>query len=66
MKSGKVKFFDTAKGYGFIKENVSGVEYFVHISGISDQSLKMDAGEAVSFDVTQGKKGEIAVNVERD
>ncbi|HKK80954.1 MAG: cold shock domain-containing protein [Prolixibacteraceae bacterium] len=60
MKEGTVKFFNESKGYGFITDNESGTEYFVHVSGLVDE-VKED--DQVSFEVTQGRKGLNAVNV---
>jgi len=58
---GKVKFFNVTKGFGFIKDNESDNEYFVHISGINEDSLNED--DEVSFELVDGKKGLNAVNV---
>jgi CspA family cold shock protein len=60
MKEGKVKFFNEAKGFGFIIENGSNEEFFVHISGLVDQIRE---GDSVEFEVTEGRKGLNAVNV---
>jgi CspA family cold shock protein len=60
MKTGKVKFFNNSKGYGFIKDNESDKEYFVHASGLVDQ-VKED--DEVTFELQEGKKGLNAVNV---
>lgn len=60
MNKGKVKFFNEAKGFGFIKDVVSEIEYFVHVSGLNDEIRENDE---VSFDLQQGKKGLNAVNV---
>ena len=60
MNTGKVKFFNESKGYGFIVDDESGKEYFVHISGLVDE---VQENEAVSFDLQEGKKGMNAVNV---
>ncbi|MCD6178422.1 MAG: cold shock domain-containing protein [Bacteroidales bacterium] len=60
MNTGTVKFFNTTKGYGFIKDNESGTEYFVHVSGLIDD-IKED--DEVSFELQEGKKGLNAVNV---
>lgn len=60
MKSGKVKFFNNHKGYGFIKDVESDEEYFVHVSGLVDE-IKED--DDVTFELQQGKKGLNAVNV---
>ncbi len=60
MLQGTVKFFNESKGYGFITEEGSNSEYFVHISGLID---KVKEGDAVEFDLKEGKKGLNAVNV---
>jgi CspA family cold shock protein len=57
---GTVKFFNSEKGFGFIKENDSNKEIFVHVSGLS-QDVK--EGDQVEYDVQDGKKGLNAVNV---
>lgn len=62
MKTGTVKFFNDAKGYGFIKESESNEEYFVHSSGLIENIRENDA---VSFELEEGKKGINAVNVRR-
>ena len=60
MKKGTVKFFNNAKGFGFIVEESSGNEYFVHVSGLIDEIKENDE---VEFELTEGKKGLNAVNV---
>lgn len=68
MKTGTVKFFKEGKndgkggGYGFIIDDDSQKEYFVHVSGCRE---KIQSGDRVSFIVTQGKKGEVASDVSR-
>jgi len=62
MKTGLVKFFNEAKGFGFIKMDDSGDEIFVHVSGLTEK-IKQD--DRVSFDVTEGKKGPNAINVKK-
>ncbi|HKG07522.1 MAG TPA: cold shock domain-containing protein [Pedobacter sp.] len=59
MKTGTVKFFNTEKGFGFIKED-NGAEVFVHVSGLIDEIRENDN---VEFEIQQGKKGLNAVNV---
>jgi cold shock protein len=60
MSKGTVKFFNESKGFGFISEDGSSKEHFVHISGLIDQIRE---GDAVEFDLQEGKKGLNAVNV---
>ncbi|MDF2449354.1 MAG: cold-shock protein [Bacteroidota bacterium] len=60
MSTGTVKFFNETKGFGFIKEDESGKEYFVHVTGLSD---KIRENDTVTFDIQEGKKGLNAVNV---
>ncbi|HEX2968579.1 MAG TPA: cold shock domain-containing protein [Bacteroidales bacterium] len=60
MYKGTVKFFSETKGFGFIKDENSSKEYFVHSSGLNDTITENDV---VTFDVAQGKKGLNAVNV---
>ncbi|MCK4344618.1 MAG: cold shock domain-containing protein [Bacteroidales bacterium] len=60
MKEGKVKFFNESKGFGFIIDNESKEEYFVHASGLID---KIREDDEVTFELTEGKKGLNAVDV---
>ncbi len=60
MSNGVVKFFNDTKGFGFIKEEGSNKEYFVHVSGLVD---KIKENDEVVFDLQDGKKGVNAVNV---
>lgn len=60
MNTGTVKFFNEAKGFGFIVDNSSKEEIFVHVSGLID---KVREGDTVTFDTERGKKGMNAVNV---
>ncbi len=60
MKKGSVKFFNGTKGFGFIIEDDSKDEYFVHVSGLIDQ---IQEGDLVEFELKEGKKGLNAVNV---
>ncbi len=62
MKTGKVKFFNVTKGFGFIKVDETNEEVFVHASGLIDQIKEEDQ---VSFEVTEGQKGKNAVEVRR-
>ena len=61
--TGKVKWFDSKKGYGFITGE-NGKEIFVHFSGIVTDGFKsLNEGQAVEFEVGSGPKGDQAVNV---
>ncbi len=60
MGRGTVKFFNDSKGFGFITEEESGKEHFVHVSGLIDDIRE---GDTVEFELTEGRKGLNAVNV---
>ncbi len=58
---GKIKFFNTEKGFGFIQPEDGGADVFVHATGLVD---KIKENDLVTYDVEQGKKGIVAINVE--
>ncbi len=60
MKNGTVKFFNEAKGFGFITDSADKQEYFVHVSGLIDE---ISEGDKVEFDLKDGKKGLNAISV---
>ena len=60
MKKGTIKFFNDSKGYGFVIDEESKAEYFVHVSGLIDEVREDDN---VEFELTEGRKGLNAVNV---
>lgn len=63
--TGKVKWFNAAKGYGFITGD-DGKEVFVHFSAIQVDGYKtLDEGQAVEYDVNDGEKGPQAANVRK-
>ncbi|MBL7883514.1 MAG: cold shock domain-containing protein [Bacteroidia bacterium] len=62
MKTGTVKFFNVSKGFGFITEDGSGQEVFVHATGLVDQ---VRDGDKVTFEEQEGKRGLNAVNVKK-
>ncbi len=62
MENGTVKFFNRVKGFGFIKDDNSDKEYFVHSTGLID---KINEGDKVTFELKEGPKGLNAVNVKR-
>ena len=63
MATGKVKWFNAEKGYGFITSD-EGTDVFVHYSAIQSEGFKtLDEGQSVSFDVTESDRGPQASNV---
>lgn len=62
MKTGVVKFFNDEKGFGFIKDDETNQDVFVHKTGLIDNITQDDQ---VTFEIEQGKKGLNAVNVEK-
>ena len=60
MSTGLVKFFNNAKGYGFIKEDDSDTEHFVHVTGLIDSITE---GDKVEFELIKGEKGMNAVKI---
>jgi CspA family cold shock protein len=63
MSKGKVKFFNERKGFGFIVDDESQQDVFVHVSGLVD---KIRENDEVSFDLTEDSRGKKAINVRRD
>ena len=60
MNKGTVKFFNESKGFGFIVDDESNTEYFVHVSGLIDEVRE---GDAVEFELKEGRKGLNAIEV---
>ena len=60
MNKGTVKFFNHSKGFGFIIDDESKTEYFVHVTGLIDD---INENDAVEFELQEGRKGLNAVNV---
>ena len=64
MATGSVKWFNDAKGFGFITPDGGGEDLFAHFSAIQSQGFKsLTEGQRVSFDVTNGPKGKQASNI---
>ena len=65
MATGKVKWFDGKKGYGFVSDTASGeTDYFVHFSEIQSDGYKtLEEGQKVTFEIGEGKQGPGAKNV---
>lgn len=65
MATGTVKWFNDAKGFGFITPDASGDDLFAHFSAINMNGFKsLKEGQKVSFDVVQGQKGKQASNIQ--
>ena len=65
MEQGKVKWFNSEKGFGFI-EREGADDVFVHFSAIQGDGFKsLDEGQSVTFDVEQGQRGPQAANVQK-
>ena len=65
METGKVKWFNRTKGFGFI-EREEGADVFVHFSAIQGEGFKvLEEGDEVEFEVTEGPKGPQATTVKK-
>lgn len=64
MNNGTVKWFNAEKGFGFIEQE-NGGDVFVHFSGIASDGYKtLEEGQKVTFEITDGQRGDKAVNVQ--
>ena len=62
MNTGVIKFFIESKGYGFITDDESGQDYFVHVSGLKDS---VEQGDKVEFELVEGERGFKAQEVKK-
>ena len=64
MANGTVKWFNDAKGFGFIEPEAGGEDVFAHFSAIQMEGFRtLKQGSAVTFDLVQGPKGQLAQNI---
>ena len=67
MATGTVKWFNDAKGFGFIEPDGGGADVFAHFSAISMEGFKtLKQGSRVSFELTDGPKGQLAQNIQAE
>jgi CspA family cold shock protein len=62
MSKGTVKFFNETKGFGFIVDDETSKEYFVHVTGLID---KVKENDQVEFELEEGRRGLNAINVKK-
>ena len=59
---GKVKFFNSSKGYGFITDDETGEDVFVHVTSLN--GLKLNEGDKVEYVIEEGERGKTATNIQ--
>ena len=66
MSKGKIKWFNPAKGYGFIENNEGGKDIFLHISALEQAGIDtLEEGQAVSFEIGENRGKENAINISK-
>ena len=66
MTTGKIKWFNPAKGYGFIENDTGGKDVFLHVSALEEAGIgTLQEGQAVSFEIGENKGKENAINVKK-
>lgn len=62
---GKVKWFNSTKGYGFISREDQDKDVFVHSSAAREANLELNEGDELTFDIEEGQKGPSAINLQK-
>ena len=66
MSNGKIKWFNPAKGYGFIENDEGGKDIFLHISALEQAGIdNLEEGQAVSFEIGENRGKENAINIQK-
>ena len=66
MSKGKIKWFNPAKGYGFIENEAGGKDIFLHISALEQAGIdNLEEGQAVSFEIGENRGKENAINIKK-
>ena len=66
MSKGKIKWFNPAKGYGFIENDAGGKDVFLHVSALEQAGIDtLEEGDAVSFDIGEDRGKENAINIQK-
>ena len=66
MTTGKIKWFNPTKGYGFIENNTGGKDVFLHVSALEEAGIStLKEGEEIEFEIGENKGKENAVNIKK-
>ena len=66
MPNGKIKWFNSNKGYGFIENDAGGKDIFLHVSALEQAGIDtLEEGQAVSFEIGENKGRENAINIKK-
>jgi|TARA_R110000824_G_scaffold77497_3_gene195945 CspA family cold shock protein len=64
--TGKVKWFNSTKGFGFIERDDKEKDVFVHSSAVRDAGLELNEGDVITFEITETQKGNSAINLQKN